>query len=105
MISDRLTKQDVGIFKWKVVRILFTSSTTEPVLLSRLSMLIIDVEEMRLDAEVADELIRDEASSSPGSGELSMRDAYDDLEQDSQSQNISTTTMMGLSFDAEVHTG
>ena len=67
------------MFKWKVVRILFTSSTTEPVLLSRLSMLIIDVEEMRLDAEVADELIRDEASSSPGSGELSMRDAYDDL--------------------------
>ena len=98
MVNYRLTKQDVGI--WKVVRILFTSSATEPVLLSRLSMLIIDEEEMRLVAEVADELIRDEASSPLGSGELSMIDAYDDLEQHTQSRNIST----GLSFNAELHT-
>jgi hypothetical protein len=102
VVNYRLTKQDVGI--WKVVRILFTSSATEPVLLSRLSMLIIDEEEMRLVAEVADELIRDEASSPLGGGELSMIDAYDDLEQHSQSRNISTPSMMGLSFNAELHT-
>lgn len=67
-------------------------------------MLIIDEERQRLYAEVCNELIRDEPSSPPGSGELSMTDVYDDLEQDSQNRNITTPSMMGLSFDAEAHT-